>query len=170
MNIEELRHIRTRLDLLSSRHEDMLKGFWVEEKATFAQYPNQKDKDHVTTACTCVLSFLDVPGGTLPGFLLKRRAEFLNWLLRVPWKSEGLPENNPYTAPLALATLLKLADKTVLDEKRPQAAAQSLLSNLQTSPSGAISMPGYPPNGFLTYWTVPCIKRCGSPLQQGLVG
>jgi len=39
MQIEELRQIRTRIDVLSGRHEDMLRGFWVKEKSTFAQDP-----------------------------------------------------------------------------------------------------------------------------------
>jgi len=42
----------------------------------------------------------------------------------------------------------------VLDEKRPRAAVETLNADLQSSSSGAINMPGYPPNGFLTYWTI----------------
>jgi hypothetical protein len=89
-----------------------------------------------------------------PAVSFKKKAQFLAWLLGTPWKSEGLEENNAYTAPLALATLLKLADTTVLDKERPRAAVSSLGNDLKVSRSGAISMSGYPPNGFLTYWTV----------------
>jgi hypothetical protein len=154
MNTEELKQIRNRIDVLSSRHEEILRGYWVDDRSTFTQYPNQTTKDHVTTACTCMLSFLEVPGGSLPKFLLQKKAAFLRWLLSVPWKSEGLPEDNPYTAPLALATLLKLTDTTILDEERARKAVTVLSSDLRDSPSGAISMPDYPPNGFLTYWTI----------------
>jgi hypothetical protein len=63
-------------------------------------------------------------------------------------------ENNPYTAPLALTTVLQLADRQVLNEGRPKAAVDRLKAALADSKSGAIASPKYPPSGYLTYWTV----------------
>jgi NTP pyrophosphatase (non-canonical NTP hydrolase) len=149
MDLEELSKIRDRIAQLSQRHDQMLSRFWVEDEATFTQYGDPSGVPHVTTAATCVLSFVDAPGGKLPGFLKKKRKSFVTWLLSVPWKSETLWEYNPYTAPLALATLLKISNNEVLDETRPREAVYSLLANSQDSRNGAISMQGYPPSGLV---------------------
>jgi hypothetical protein len=154
MEIEEIRRSRERIGEIASRHADILQGFWNEEKCTFGLLGADDAGEHVTTACTCVLSFLEVPRGSLPRFVEIKKSKFLDWLLSKPWKSETLVENNPYTAPLALTTVLKLADRQVLNEPRPKAAVQSLMAKLQDAPSGAIAFGDYPPSGYLTYWTV----------------
>jgi hypothetical protein len=155
MDFEEIRRLRERIANLAARHADILQQFWNAKKFTFGQFGPDDAGSNVTTACTCVLSFLEVPRGCLPDFLKQNRTQFLDWLLAQPWKSEDLVENNPYTAPLALTTVLQLTGRPVLNERRPKAAVERLMAALGDSKSGGIaSSQSYPPSGYLTYWTV----------------
>jgi hypothetical protein len=154
MELDDIRRLRERIANLTARHSDILQQFWNKNKFTFGQFGPDDAGRHVSTACTCVLSFLEIPHSSLPDFLKQEKAKFLDWLLTQQWKSEDLEEYNLYTAPLALTTVLQLTERPVLHEKRPKAAAERLMNALGYSKSGAIASHNYPPSGFLTYWTV----------------
>ena len=129
MELEDIRRLRERIANLTARHSDILQQFWSKDKFTFGQFGPYDAGRHISTACTCVLSFLEIPHSSLPDSLKQAKAKFVEWLLTQQWKSEDLEEYNLYTAPLALTTVLQLADRPVLHEKRPKAAADRLETN-----------------------------------------
>lgn len=130
-----------------------MNGYWNNTRNTFGLESAIEPEDHVTSSCTCVLSFLDAPGGTLPQFLRERQSEFVSWLLSVPWVSEDLLEHNVYTAPLALSAVQRLDPEALLRPKCIE-AVEFLFNELSRSDSGGVCFGEYPPSGFLTYWTV----------------
>jgi hypothetical protein len=81
MEIDDIRRLRERIANLAARHGDILQQFWNADKCTFGQFGPNDAGPHVTTACTCVLSFLEVPRGSLPTFLKQEKTKFLDWLL-----------------------------------------------------------------------------------------
>src|SRR5438445_12711914 len=108
LTAEETDSLLERVGALAERHAAILEEYWNPTRATFCLESAREEEDHVTTACTCVLSFLDSPGCTLPKYFTDHRTQFVDWLLSAPWKSEDLPDPNTYTAPLAVTTLRHL--------------------------------------------------------------
>jgi hypothetical protein len=153
-DLEEARRGRDRVRAISERQNVLLQQFWNSARATFGQSGAAEREDHVTSACTCVLSFIDVPTGrvapTLPDFVEERRVEFVEWLMTADWTSESLGDPNVYTAPLALAALLFLDRERVLEDKAV-GQVTFLVNELERSRAG-IRFRDYPSNGFLTYW------------------
>jgi hypothetical protein len=154
-DLDEARGARDRVRAISERHNVVLQQFWNPARATFGQSRADEREGHVTSACTCVLSFIDVPSGraaaTLPGFFEERRAAFVEWLMTTDWSSESLDDPNVYTAPLALAALQFLDEERLLEDKAIRQVT-FLVNELDRSGAG-IRFRDYPPNGFLTYWT-----------------
>jgi len=152
-DLEGVRALQARVTALGVRHESIMRGFWNPDRATFGLTGPNETANHVTTACTAVLSFLDTPGTPLPRFF--NRDGFVDWLLSVPWSSEELPEHNVYTAPIALTALGSLAEDRI-SEARAQTAVQFLIDELVSSNNevGTVSYKDYPSSGFLTYWTI----------------
>jgi hypothetical protein len=150
--LDDARTARDRVRALAQRHELILKAFWDGQRSTFGQYGPDERIDHVTTACTCVLSFLDVPGGKLPAYVSSSTGGFIDWLLGAKWSSEELPDPNVYTAPIALTALRLLEPGKLLIERSEQQVTY-LVNELERTGTG-ICFQRYPPNGFLTYWTI----------------
>ncbi len=141
--------MKQRVGLIADRHDRLLQTYW--NGATFVADPSKRSEPHVTTACTCLLSFVDVPaGGGVPAWL--HRGAFAEWLVGVPWTSEDLDENNPYTAPLALEALARI-DRLGDHIAKVKPAATALVTALDGDSPGRVSFSGaYPASGFLTYW------------------
>jgi hypothetical protein len=160
MDLDELVDASQTVSAVADRHESLLRAYWSEDAATFLSDPGKgDDKPHVTTACTSVLSFFDIPiGSDAPEFLASRREAFGRWLADAPWRSEELEENNPYTAPLALQAMAKLG---LLGEHltKVKSASDALADALASDPIGTVAfVSDYPPNGYLTYWAYRALR------------
>src|SRR5262249_24733415 len=116
---DQLRTLLQKVNLIAQSHESIVKTFWNDKRTTFGQESPNEDENHVTSACTCVLSFLDAPAGRLPKFVENAKAQFVQWLLSVEWGSEDLGDPNPYTTPIALSTV-ELLDEAALTNPKCQ--------------------------------------------------
>jgi hypothetical protein len=153
VDIEAARRAERRIEVLMDRHEAIIEQFWIPRRSTFSLTgsTNEAVANHVTSSCTCVLSLVDGPDALRPAFF--KPDGFVTWLLGTPWTSERLAEHNVYTAPMALATLLRLAPGR-LGDQRSHGAVQFLVDRLRECEGGIHFAPDYQPNGFLTYWAV----------------
>ncbi len=143
--------ILDRVRSLSVQHEHLLAQFWNSEHGRFALEDVSETSDHVTSSCTCVLSFIDI-SLTLPSFLdTDARASFANWLLTVEWETAGLGLLNVYTTPVALATLLAVAPVHVAENRSQEAIRALVNASLDIDPEGPLCFGDYPPSAFLTY-------------------
>ena len=153
MDLDDTVVAKERVAAIADRHETFLGLYWSAEDATFRADPRKEREAHITTACTSILSFLEVPvGGRLPDYIERARTDFGEWLSAQAWTSEDLPENNPYTAPMAIETLAKLGRLHAHLDKVAR-ASEALVAALESEPRGSVAfVDRYPPNGFLTYW------------------
>jgi hypothetical protein len=134
-------------------HSPILEAFWNPTRSTFGLESATDTTNHVTTACTCVLSFLDIPGGQLPPFIQRQRSTFIDWLLSARWGSEDLAEHNVYTAPLALTAVAHL-DESRLTNAKCVDAVTFLVNEIERSETGGVQFSDYSASGFLTYWAL----------------
>lgn len=154
LELDNAHRILGRVRSISVRHEALLAGFWNPTKCSFGLEGPATSGKHVTSTCTCLLSFLDA-GIILPSFIdSDARGKLTQWLLTTPWESAKLKKDNLYTTPIALATLLTL-DPRQVNEVRVEEAIKSLVNAaLDIDPAGPICFEDHPPSAFLTYWTL----------------
>jgi len=60
LELEYAHEILERVRALSVRHEALLAGFWNPLRETFGLEEPDETTDHVTSSCTCVLSWMRV--------------------------------------------------------------------------------------------------------------
>src|SRR5664280_796093 len=100
---------RDRIRAFTSRHAELLQGYWDDETASFG-LASATNAGNVSTSCTCALSLIDVPKVTPAPFFDTGR--FTTWLLGTPWTSDNIPTHNRFTAPIALTTALMIAGES----------------------------------------------------------
>lgn len=151
LELDYAHEILGRVRALSVRHEALLAGFWNPARGSFSLGDPLETTDHVTSSCTCVLSFLDA-GVNLPSFVESK--DLVRWLLSVQWESADLGPLNLYTTPIALTTLLALAPERVVENRAHDAIRALVNATLDVEPGGPVCFGDYPPSAFLTYWTL----------------
>lgn len=178
-NLQNLRQFVDRANLLLQNDFAYLNGYWNDEKSGF--HANEASKRtgnvNVTTTCFCLFAALRNPAivsrfhhnsaGTFDGTMVMRVAKSL---LSTPWKSENLPMNNPYSAPIAIRTLYRLLEPPV--DQADRDAVRALLSSsankkklkvaleavLVATKEGAAHFEPYEASAFLTYWSFRALR------------
>ena len=147
-------HLRDRVAALGRLHAETLAGYWDPARLTFGLEGSDASKAHVTTACTCVSSFLEVPRPVLPEYLQAGLKGFSDWLLKTPWREDQAGRPNLYAIPVALTTALSLDAKAIANDQ-VKSAVFDLINTIDTCGGNGLShREDYPPSGFLTYWAV----------------
>jgi ATPase family associated with various cellular activities (AAA) len=175
-NLQRLRQLVDRADILLQHDFAYLSGYWNPKKCGF--HANEASISsgyvNVTTTCFCLFAALRNPAmlsrfpldtaGTVDGSMPTRVA---NTLLCIPWTSERLPENNPYTAPIAIRTLYRLLEPPVQvpavlelltkpeSKSKLTAAFQAVL---KATEDGAAHVEPYSASAYLTYWSYRALR------------
>ncbi len=175
-SLQNLRKFVDRANLLLQHDFAYLGGYWNTKKCGF--HANEASISsgtvNVTTTCFCLFAALRNPAilsrfpldaaGTADGSMLTRTAKTL---LGTPWKSEDLPENNPYTAPIAIRTLYRLLEPPVHEDeisallREPTNKAKltaALTAVLEATKEGAAHFEPYEASAYLTYWSFRALR------------
>src|SRR5882724_9356767 len=182
--LDSLRQIRERVNLLLQNDFIYLGSYWNGEKSGF--HANEETiaagRINVTSTCFCLfaaLANLDMVSrfplptkGARDASMLIRVARTL---LATPWKSEDLDEFNIYTTPIVVRTLYKLLEapghepgmRALLSEPaNKHKLTKGLEAILEETNNGAARFAPYEPSAYLTYWS---FRALGSETRNHLL-
>ena len=134
VGIEKLRTLRRRSDELLKWAGQDLRAFLNKDGLTFvrtAESPRVKGDVNVTTTCSCLMA-LALSGHETnvyrsknddddPAIYAKGKVgEAFDELVKAPWMSSGLTENNAFTTSLVIRTLGFLRQRDLISAERPE--------------------------------------------------
>ena len=146
---EMYRFLQARLDEIAEMGYRLITGFWNDTRSSFFDR-EAGPRVNVTSTSFCVFT------------LRRRRGDWQRFcrsyagaenrtvraLLDAEWKSEQLPPNNIYTAPIVLTALGQLNHP--LDNAKARAGVDAIVQNIQQH--GAARYEPYKASGYLSYW------------------
>lgn len=202
--LQRLRSLRFQADQMLRTLVDDLKPFRAaDEKLGFRRTPTSTPKSglendvNVTTTCSCLMALAMF--GKLEKFYGPKYqsivTEILQNVIRAPWKSSGLTENNAFTTTLVLRCygFLREAQCAPGPETLPPKAwdlakEDAKVKISESEPTAEVLVPGmtleevarrlaekignfsintYPPASAVVYWFVDGVDRAGFDLKSG---
>ena len=171
LSIESLEGLRDYLSTLKASHVPTMNHYASRDGHGFWHQPTKRDSASLSSTATCVSSL--VRGGV---WNISNR----NWgssqlvaerLLRTPWKSAGLEENNPFGLSFIAEGILDLKESRLYNGWQDHSdVVSNKISDLLISAvedesgpfavAGAVSIKPYPPSAYLTQLTFRVLKRC----------
>lgn len=170
-DFEDLDSLKNYLTSIRRNHVPTMNHYASKDNKGFWHQPSKQDKSSLSSTATCVSSLVHAGAWNHKRKKWGNTEAIAERLLRKPWQSAGLKENNPFGLSFIAEGVLDLNETDPYEKHQehleiikkhiiPELTGEVENSTAQFAVPGSISISPYPPSAYLTQLAFRVLKRC----------